>query len=336
MIIDGRNIGPGRSPYIIAEISGNHLGSLDNAHKLIEAAWQSGADAVKLQCYEPQTITIDCDKPDFIVKDGPWKGRTLYDLYKEAHTPFAWFPILFRHAHSLGITIFASVFDNKSVDILAGLDCPAYKIASFEIVDTPLIEYAASKGKPLIISTGMATYAEILAARDAARKVPVCILHCVSGYPTPEAEANLARMATYRGIVGLSDHSQGDLIPIVATAMGAHVIEKHLCLSRSMGGPDAAFSMEPNEFKSMVDKVRTAWRATRPTSSPSEDSSRQLRRSLYAVADIAKGQIITERNVRSIRPGSGLPPSMLPHIIGRKAAADIRRGMPILHPMVES
>lgn len=346
MQIAGRSIGPDHPPYVIAEASCNHAGVYGNAVALIAAAKLAGADAIKFQAYTPDTITLDSDRPDFIIKDGPWRGRRLHDLYAEAHTPFQWFPALFAHARDLGITAFASVFDGSSVDMLERLNCPAYKIASFEIVDTPLIAYAARTGKPLILSTGMASDEECaqawLAIREACgtpdAQAPDAIpLHCVSGYPTPVEEANLARLKAWerwRGQpFGLSDHTVGSEIPIAATALGACVIEKHLKL-KGVNTADAAFSATPVEFKEMTDAVRRTWRALQPGTAASEQPSRQLRRSLYAVRDIAAGEPLSEQNVRSIRPGNGLPPKMLPEIVGAPAACAIARGAALTDDMI--
>lgn len=332
MKIAGREIGNGQPPYLVAEISGNHCGDLSMAWELIRAAKAAGADAVKMQAYEPQTITIDCDKPDFIMCEGPWKGRKLYELYQKAHTPFEWLPDLFGEAAECGITAFASVFDRTSVDALEELDCPAYKIASMEITDLPLIEYAAKTGKPVIISTGMASGEEVWSAISRAvlsGNGHLALLHCVSGYPSQIEEANLQRMDELRSgfyAVGISDHSIGLDVPIAATAMGAQIIEKHLCLSRKDPSEDAAFSMEPLEFKRMCEVVRSIWQAMQPSKAESEEPQRQARRSLYVVEDIKAGEAFTEQNVRSIRPGYGMAPKELPNVLGRYASRDIERG----------
>lgn len=346
MKIAGRKIGPTQPPYLIAEISCNHAGSLFNALRLIEAARRSGADAVKFQAYTPDTITLDCDKPDFVLQDGPWKGRRLYDLYREAHTPFEWFPTLFDHARKIGITCFASVFDFSSIDLLERLNCPAYKIASFEIVDTELIRHAAATGKPLIVSTGMASETECAAAWQAIRETcrtpdaeiaDALPLHCVSGYPTPPAEANLARLrawSTWQSQpFGLSDHTTSHTIAIAATALGVSAIEKHLKLD-GIETADAGFSLTPTAFKEMARAVRDVWDALQSGTPASEQASRPLRRSLYAVADIPAGAPITRENVRSIRPGHGLAPSVLPEIVGHTATRMIARGEALARDMV--
>lgn len=318
-------------PEIVAEISANHNGSIERALALINAAKEAGADAVKLQAYRSDLITIDHDGPGFMVDAGPWKGRRLIDLYREAETPRDWLPQLFHFASLIGIPCFASVFAKEDVDFLEGLGCPRYKIASFEIVDTPLIRYAAATGKPLVISTGMAHFNEVdLAVLAAGRKLT--LLHCVSAYPTDVRDADLGRMGLLRDCfkvpVGLSDHTLGIAVPVAATALGASMIEKHLTLSRADGGPDASFSLEPAEFKAMVAAVRDAAAACSMPERPAEPY-RGLRRSLYAVTDIAEGESVTERNVRSIRPGHGLAPRELPSLLGRKAVVPIARGTPM-------
>ena len=344
MKIAGREIGAGQPPYCIAEASCNHLGSLDEAKTLIRAAKISGADAIKFQAYTADTITLDCDSPDFIVKEGPWKGRRLYELYTVAQTPFEWFPALFEEAKRHGITALASVFDRTSIDLLEKLDCPAYKIASMEITDIPLIKYAAKTGKPLIISTGMASMQEIHDAIPGFMKVDdLAFLHCISGYPTRFEEANLRRIHEIylsRSLwhdphIGISDHTLGWEVPVAATALGATIIEKHFIMSRFCGSEDAAFSLEPDEFAEMCMKVRQIWRAMQPGETKSEESSRQLRRSLYVVADMSAGEVFTEQNVRSIRPSYGLPPKNLPYILGQRAIKDIKRGTALSWSLVE-
>lgn len=330
MNIAGREINGSQPPYLIAEVSCNHCGDFDKALALIRAAKDAGADACKFQAYTPDTITIDCDKPDFIMREGPWKGRKLYELYQKAHTPFRWFPDLFGAAAECGITAFASVFDRTSVDALEKLDCPAYKIASMEITDIPLIKYAAKTGKPLIISTGMANENEIVAAGTATNpNQDVAFLACTSGYPAPVSESGLCkfkRLYDKYGVYGISDHSLGLDVAVAATAMGAQIIEKHLCLSRQDPTEDAAFSMEPLEFKRMCEVVRSIWQAMQPSKAQSEEPQRQARRSLYVVEDIKAGEPFTERNVRSIRPGYGMAPKELPNVLGRYASRNIERG----------
>jgi pseudaminic acid synthase len=342
--IAGRKIGEGQTPYVIAELSGNHNGEIARALALVDAAADAKADAVKLQTYTADTITIDHDGEGFVISGGLWNGRKLYDLYQEAHTPWEWHEELFAHARRRGIHCFSSPFDPTAVNFLQRLDAPAFKIASFEIVDLPLIRTAAATGKPLIISTGMANDDEIGEAITAAREAGaggVALLHCVSGYPTPYEDANLARIARLAGrydcVIGLSDHTLGTAVPVAAVALGAAIIEKHITLARADGGPDAAFSLEPDELKALVAGVQAAHAAIgRPDygQAGSEAGNVMFRRSLYAVADIKAGELISEQNVRSIRPGFGLPPKHLTAILGRRAARDIRRGTPMRFDLV--
>lgn len=341
-VIDGRPIGPDHPPYLIAEMSGNHNGDLNRALALIDAAKAAGADAVKLQTYTADTITIDHDGPGFRLEGGLWAGRTLHDLYREAHTPWDWHEPLFTRARSLGLTIFSSPFDETAIALLERLDAPAFKIASFEVIDLPLIRRAARSGKPLIISTGLATLGEIAEAVEAAGTTPLALLHCVSGYPTPPEDCNLRTIAhlgaAFPGVTaGLSDHSQGVAVPVAATAMGATIIEKHFTLSRADGGVDSAFSLEPAEFKAMADAVRAAHSAIGRVEyglKPSEAGGRDFRRSLYVVADVAAGEILTPAQVRSIRPGFGLAPKHLPEVLGRRAIRPLTRGMPLRWDML--
>jgi len=337
--IAGRAIGAGHPPYIVAEMSGNHNGDINRALALIDAAKAAGADAVKLQTYTADTITLDHHGPDFLIEGGLWDGRRLYDLYQEAHTPWDWHARLFAHARSIGIQIFSSPFDPTAVTLLEGLDAPAYKIASFEIVDIPLIELCARTGRPLIISTGLASNAEIQDAVAAARGAGeggVILLHCTSAYPAPMEDMNLRslqRLATENQVVvGLSDHSMGVTASIAAVALGAAFIEKHFTLDRSEGGVDSDFSLEPHELAKLVAECRAAWSAMGTDNYdevPSEGVNRGSRRSLYVVHDIKAGDAITGLNVRSIRPGYGLPPKYLPQVIGRTAARDLARGTPL-------
>lgn len=324
---------------MIAELSGNHNGSLDRALALVDAAAAAGADAVKLQTYTPDTITLDCDRPEFRVTGGLWDGRTLYQLYDWAHTPWDWMAPLFRHAAARGLICFSSPFDETAVDLLAGLDAPAYKIASFEMVDHALIRRAAATGRPLIISTGMASLGEIDEAVQVARAAGaagIALLHCTSGYPTPPSDSHLRTIPHLAGAfgvpVGLSDHTPGIAVPVAAVTLGATIIEKHLTLARADGGPDAAFSLEPAEFADLVAAVRVAGEAlgaVRYERAPSEQANAQFRRSLYAVADIAAGEPLTRTNVRSIRPGLGLAPRFLDQVLGRRARHAIARGTPL-------
>jgi len=334
VVIDGRTIGTGLRPYVIAEMSGNHNGDIERAFALLEAAKKAGADAVKIQTYTPDTMTIDHDGSDFQVRGGLWDGHSLYSLYQQAHTPWEWHAQLFERARALGITLFSTPFDHTAVDFLEDLDAPAYKIASFECTDLPLIRRVAATGKPLIISTGMATLGEIAdtveAARDAGAR-DLILLHCVSGYPSQPHEANLRTMPnlaeSFDVIAGLSDHT-----------MGAAVIEKHFTLARADGGPDAAFSLEPDELVQLVEGCRTAWDALGRVTyerTASEAGSMVFRRSLYVVEDIAAGEVFTERNVRSIRPGYGLAPKHLPDILGCRAATNLKRGARLLPTAID-
>jgi pseudaminic acid synthase len=331
MKIDGGIISDEEAPYVIAEIGASHQGNLDIAIALIAYAAKAGADAVKLQCYTPDTITLDCDNEDFIIKDGPWRGRKLYELYSHAHTPWEWFPELFAAAEGCGITIFSSVFDKTSVDFLEKLGCPAYKIASMEIVDIPLIQYVLTTDKPLIISTGMATGDEISDAADWCNQSGLALLHCVSGYPTEVRNTNLGALIdlknSYSCQVGISDHSPGWEVPVAATALGATIIEKHIKLYGDNSSEDAGFAIDPGEFEKMCSAVKNIWMAINMSyGERGEESSRQLRRSLYVVEDMRAGEVFTESNVRSIRPAYGLPPKELPKVLGYEAARDIKRG----------
>ncbi len=344
-IIAGRPIGPGHPPFIIAELSGNHNGELSRALQLIDAAADAGADAVKLQTYTADTITIDHDGPGFRLEGGLWSGRTLHDLYSQAFTPYEWHAALFAHARARGLIVFSSPFDETAVDLLEGLDAPAFKIASFEAVDLPLIARAARSGKPLIISTGMTDRAEIGAAARRALDAGaggVALLHCVSAYPARFEDANLAMIprlaADYDCIVGLSDHTPGTVAAVAAVALGASLIEKHFTLARADGGPDAAFSLEPAELKQLVDDCRNAWSALGAAEyrrGETEAHNRQFRRSLYVVRDVAAGAVLTPEDVRSIRPGFGLEPARLPDILGRPATRGLRRGEPFALDMIE-
>ncbi|MBM3546833.1 MAG: pseudaminic acid synthase [Alphaproteobacteria bacterium] len=342
--IAGRPIGPDHPPYVVAELSGNHNGELSRALQLMDAAKAAGADAIKIQTYTADTITIDCAKKDFSIEGGPWSGYTLHSLYKEAHTPWEWHEALFDHGRKLGLPVFSSPFDPTAIAFLKKLNAPAYKIASFEAIDTPLIAEAARTGKPLIISTGMADLGEIQDAVDAARGAgcaSIALLHCISAYPAPVEDANLRTIPHLRDAfsveAGLSDHTLGTSVAIAAVSLGATIVEKHMTLRRADGGPDAAFSLEPDEFKAMADGCRTAWKAVGRVNYAREESekgSMVFRRSLYAVRDIAAGQVLTPDDVRSIRPGYGLPPKHLPEILGRRAARAIDRGTPISWELV--
>lgn len=345
-VIDGRKIGPAHPPYIVAELSANHNGELERALAVMEIAKEAGADAVKLQTYRPDTITLDHDGPGFVVEGGLWDGSTLFDLYTEAQMPWDWHEILFQRGRELGLTVFSAPFDHSAVDLLKSLNAPAYKIASFEAIDLPLIAKAAATGKPLIISTGMTRIEEIEEAVATARNGGadgVALLHCVSAYPAPPEESNLRTIADlaakFGTVVGLSDHTMGTSVSVAAVAVGACIIEKHVTLKRSDGGPDSAFSLEPNELKELVDGCRMAWEALGDVNyrrEGAEQSNKTYRRSLYAIEDIADGEELTERNVRSIRPGYGLPPKVLQRILGSRATADIARGTPLSWSLIEA
>jgi pseudaminic acid synthase len=338
--IGDRTIGDGNQVYVIAEMSANHGQDFDRAVQIIEAAKDAGADAIKLQTYTPDTMTIKCDKKYFHIGKGSlWEGRNLYDLYSEAYTPWEWQPKLKKIANDLGMDLFSTAFDPSAVDFLEEMDVPVHKIASFEIVDIPLIEYMAKTGKPIIISTGMATLAEmdeaVQAARDAGA-TQIALLKCTSAYPAPPEEMNLRtipHLAEAFGVpTGLSDHSLGIAVPVAAVALGACIVEKHFTLSRDLPSADSAFSLEPHEFKEMVDAIRMAEKALGVVHyqvSEREASSRVFRRSLFVVKDMKAGDAFTNENVRSIRPGYGLPPKHLKEVLGRRAARDILRGTPL-------
>jgi len=345
--IAGRNIGKGQPVYIIAEISANHNQSYDEAAKLIHTAKEAGADAVKLQTYTPDTITIDCDNDYFRIGKGTlWEGRCLYDLYSEAYTPWEWHSDLFKMARELDIDIFSTAFDPSAVDFLEELSVPAHKIASFEIVDIPLIEKMAATGKPLIISTGMATLSEIDEAVEAARGAgakQIALLKCTSAYPALPEEMNLRtipNMAETFGVpVGLSDHTLGIEVPVAAVSMGSCIVEKHFTLFRSKTGPDSAFSLEPHEFSAMVKAIRTAEKSLGRVHygvSEQDAKSRVFRKSLFVVRDVKSGEILTEDSIRSIRPGYGMHPRYLKEVLGRFATHDIKRGTPLQSDMVSS
>ena len=322
--------------FIIAELSANHNGDLSIALDSVRAAKRAGADAIKLQTYTADTITLDCDKEDFLIEGTIWNGRKLYDLYKDAYTPWEWHKEIFDCAEEEGLICFSSPFDKSAVDFLEDLNVPAYKIASFEITDIPLIEYVASKGKPVILSTGIASLEDIELALDACKRMGnnnIALLKCTSSYPAPIEEANMAMIPDFQErfkvIPGLSDHTLGSTVPIVATTLGARIIEKHFILDRSIGGPDASFSMNEEEFTAMVKAVREAEKAVGVVSyEPTEKQikGRAFSRSLYVVQDIKKGEIISEKNVRSIRPGFSLAPKYLNTLIGKKANRSFEKG----------
>lgn len=342
--IAGRPIGAKHPPYVIAEMSGNHNGEIERAIRLIDAAADAGADAVKMQTYTADSMTIDSKAKGFVIEGGLWAGRSLFDLYKEAATPYEWHPTLFDHARKRGIALFSSPFDRQAVKLLDDLGAPAFKIASFELNDLPLIRYAASFGKPLIMSTGLATLAEIEEAVQTAREAGaggLILLHCVSAYPSDPRESNLRTIPhlsqAFNTPTGLSDHTHGTSVPTAAVALGAHVIEKHLCLSRAEGGVDSAFSLEPTEFHELVTAAITAYQSLGQVSygpTPGEGKGRDYRRSLYVVKDIAAGDAFTPENVRSIRPGLGLPPKHIEQVFTGYASRPIQRGEPLAWPLV--
>jgi len=336
--INGREIGLGCPPYIIAELSANHNGSLERALATIDAAKMSGADAIKLQTYTADTMTIDCSSEDFMVRGGLWDGYKLYDLYKWAETPFEWHQAMFEHAKKIGITIFSTPFDETAVDLLEKLGAPAYKIASFENTDLPLIRYIARTGKPIIMSTGMASEVEIGEAVDVIRGEgcsSLVLLHCVSSYPAPLENANVAQIPIlakkFNAIPGLSDHTFGAIASVVAVSLGASVIEKHFTLSRADKGPDSEFSIEPSELESLCKDAKQAWLALGKSGferQSIESRSKQFRRSVYFVRDLPAGSIISAEDIRRIRPGKGLAPKYADVLIGKKLKVAVYKGTP--------
>jgi pseudaminic acid synthase len=344
--IQGRKIGPDQPPYVIAEMSANHNGSLERALAIVEAAHKAGADAVKLQSYRADTITIDHDGPEFLIKGGLWDGYRLYNLYEKAAMPWEWHEPLFKRGKELGIAVFSSPFDHTAVDLLEKLNAPAYKIASLELCDLPLIERVARAGKPIIMSTGASDLGEVAEAVEAARKAgakELVLLQCTTSYPAPVGDSNLVtipHLATmFDAVVGLSDHTEGTAVPVAAVALGAAVIEKHFTLRRADGGVDSTFSLEPEELAQMVCDVKIAWEAKGKVNyglAESERGNRIYRRSLYVVQDLKAGQVIGAEHVRSIRPGLGLPPKHLNEVIGRRATRDVKRGTPVDWSMVAS
>ena len=344
--IAGIKIGEDYPVFIIAEMSANHLQDYDRAVEIIRKAKWAGADAIKLQTYTPDTITINCDNEYFQIKQGTiWDGTTLYKLYEEAYTPWEWQPKLKKIAEEEGLICFSSPFDNTAVDFLEEMTVPAYKIASFEITDIPFIEYIASKGKPIIMSTGIATLADIEAALAACKRMgndQVALLKCTSAYPSPMEDINLKVIPnmkdTFRTIVGLSDHTLGHTVALGAVALGAKIVEKHFTLDRASGGPDAKFSMEPDEFKEMVDRIRDLEKALGQVTyelTEKQRNSREHSRSLFVVKDVKKGEVFTEENVKSIRPGFGLETKYIDEILGKKARCDVKKGTPMRWDLVE-
>ncbi len=334
--INGTSVGEKHPPYIVAEMSANHNGNIKNAFQIIKSAKENGAHAVKIQTYRPDTITIESDREDFKIKDGLWKGQTLYDLYESAHTPWDWHKDLFDYARKLDITIFSSPFDKTAVDLLEDLNTPAYKIASFEIVDIPLIKYVASTKKPIIISTGMANLVEIQDAVNACQESGcnnLALLHCVSGYPASSAEYNLNTVTDIKNkfdlITGLSDHTLNNITAIASIPLGVSIIEKHFTLNRNGGGPDDSFSLEPVDLKDLCESTYTAWKSLGKVDynrKSSEMDNIKFRRSLYFVKALKKGDLITKEHVKSIRPGFGISPKYIYEVIGKYAKTQIEKG----------
>ena len=334
--IDGRKVGPDFPPYIIAELSANHNGDINRAFQIMEEAKKAGADAIKLQTYTHETITMDCDSEEFQIQGGLWDGQTLYELYKGAHMPWEWHKPLFEKAQELGITIFSSPFDFSAVELLEELDAPAYKIASFEVIDLPLIKRVAQTGKPMIISTGMANQEEIAEAIKTAKDngcQELVVLHCVSGYPAPADQYNLRTIADiaerFDVLSGLSDHTIDNATAVTSIALGACLIEKHVTMDRNGGGADDSFSLEPLELQALCKDTKTAWQALGKVNyerTEAEKGNVKFRRSLYVVKDVAEGEVFTPDNVRSIRPGFGLAPKFYDEVIGSVAKQDIPRG----------
>lgn len=344
MKIDNIEIGAGHKPFVIAELSANHRGNIEHAIRIIDTAKESGASAVKLQTYTPDTITLKSDKADFKIQGGLWHGRTLYDLYEEAHTPWEWHETLFSHARKIGITIFSSPFDTTAVDLLEDLNTPAYKIASFEIVDIPLIKYVASTGKPIIMSTGMADFQEISEGIEAARSggaTDIALLHCVSGYPAPPEDYNLFTIPDminkFDVPVGISDHTLDNATAIASISLGASIVEKHVTLDRAGGGPDDSFSLEPSDLKNLCESTYTAWKSLGKVNyerKSSEKDNVKFRRSLYITKHINKGEAITEDAIRSVRPGYGIPPKHIEDVIGKIANRDIESNTALSWEMI--
>ena len=338
VVIDGKNIGEDYPPYIIAELSANHNGSIETAIQTISEAKKCGAHAIKLQTYTPDTMTINSDKEDFKINGGLWDGYNLYELYKEAHTPFEWHKELFNHARKVGISCFSSPFDETAVDLLEDLNAPAYKIASFEATDLPLIKYIASTKKPMIMSTGMANLHEIEEMVDAAKSngcKDLILLHCISSYPAPTEQSNLLTIPDMKSKfdvqIGLSDHTTSNTAAVVATALGATIFEKHFILDRSSVGPDSSFSIEPDELQSLCAETFNAWKSLGLAgydTKPAEEANLKFRRSIYFTKDIRKGDVVTKEYIRRIRPGFGLEPKYYDDLLGEKVNCDVSAGTP--------
>lgn len=344
MFINGKEIGTNTPPYIIAEMSSNHLKDYSIAIQLIDAAVEAGADAVKIQTFTAESLTIDCDKPDFVINDALWKGKTYYQLYHDIAMPLDWTEPLFAYAKNKGITLFSSPFDSAGVDLLESVSCPAYKIASFEAQDEQLLKAVAATGKPIIISSGISNFDEISNSLTLLKQegaLEVAVLHCVSSYPAPVTAMHLkclAKLQTLGTITGLSDHSRSNLASIMSIALGGTIIEKHLTLSRKLGGPDAAFSLEPNEFASLVRDSHSAWQALGSESILEEHQRQgaQHSRSIYAISDIPAGATFTNENIKIIRPGFGLSPSAMTAILGQTARVNIERGTALNWSMISN
>lgn len=345
LTLDGRVIGTGHPPYIVAELSANHNGSLDRALATLQAAKDAGAHAVKLQTYTPDTMTIDSDQEWFKIRGGLWDGNSLYELYQQAHTPFEWQKTLFARARALGITVFSTPFDESAIDLLQSLQAPAYKIASFELLDLPLIARVARCGKPMIMSTGMASLHEIDEAVATARAhgcESLALLHCVSGYPTPLQQANVASVAAlaqrYKVVVGLSDHTRGHVAANASIALGGSMVEKHFILDRNLGGPDAAFSIEPDELSQLVTETAATWTSLGRADFSRADAERdnvRYRRSLFFVEAVTAGTVLTEHHIRRIRPGQGLHPRHYHDVLGLVVRQDVPRGTPVSWELLE-
>jgi N-acetylneuraminate synthase len=343
--IAGRKIGKDYPPYIIAEISANHNGDINKALRLIDIAKDSGADAVKMQTYTADTMTLNVDKEDFKIKDGLWKGYTLYDLYKEAHTPWDWHQKMFDHAKEVGITLFSSPFDETAIDFLEELNTPAYKVASFEATDIPLIQYMAKQDKPIIMSTGMASFDEITESVEAIKAIGnknLILLHCVSAYPAMASNYNLKTIAdlgrNFNVITGLSDHTLGTATSVASVALGACVIEKHFIEDRNDKGPDSSFSLEPSELKTLCEETKIAWESIGEVNykrKGQEEANAVFRRSIYFSKDMKAGELISNKNIRRIRPGFGLEPKYFNEIMGKKVTADIECGDPVAWNVIE-
>lgn len=344
--IAGRPIGADQPPYVIAELSGNHNGDLGRALSILESCAEAGVDAVKLQTYTADTMTIDCDRPEFRIKGGLWDGRTLYHLYEEAHTPWDWHRALFARGKELGVAVFSSPFDETAVDFLEEIGAPAYKIASFEVIDHALLRRVGQTGKPVIMSTGMASEREIdeaVSVLDGAGCRQLALLHCVSGYPTLPEESNLRTMTLlaerYKRPIGLSDHTLTTSTAVASVALGCAIIEKHVTMRRSDGGPDAAFSLEPDEVRTLVTDCRTAFLALGQAThalAESEKANLLFRRSIFVVRDLAAGDVLSEENLRVIRPGHGMAPKELPKMLGRRVAGPVARGTPLTEDLLAS